>query len=542
MAPWEKWLTVSLLIVVVGSLSWSGVVFYRTHTRQIPSHGGILNQGVVGQPKTINPVLATTPADLLLTRAVFSGLYTYNNQGQPIPDLATDLPTISNDGRTYTVTLKPNLTWHDGKPVTSSDVVFTITKIQDPAINSLLRGLWLSTTVQAINDQTIIFTTKEESGPFLHNLTVGLLPEHIWHSVGAENFATTGLNLTPLGNGPYAVRQVENTPSKRVSKILLDSFANFPRPPFLDGVTVTFYESQDEVNKAFSGQEINALGVSLTDNLPDTPSNLQTNTRMSVPQYQAVFLNTKKSTLAIPQVREALLLSLSSADITQAAWPNHATAIGGVPLGENDFTNTQPTTPDLAKADELLTAAGWKKTISGIRAKGKTELALTLVTPNTPAFTTAAGLIQTAWTNLGVKVTVIPAETNELISTYVRPRNFDALLFSEKSNADADPFAFWHSSQVKDPGLNVSGLTVPQVDKLITDARTSTDETTRKALYEQLTELLSTQHAALYLNQSLYIYVTDPRFHGIQVERIPDPSWILALSPSWYTKLTRTWK
>ncbi len=263
---------------------------------------------------------------------------------------------------------------------------------------------------------------------------------------------------------------------------------------------------------------------------------------MSVPQYQAVFLNTKKSTLAIPQVREALLLGLSSADITQAAWPNHATAIGGVPLGENDFTNTQPATPDIAKADELLTAAGWKKTISGIRAKGKTELALTLVTPNTPAFTTAAGLIQTAWTNLGVKVTVIPAETNELISTYVRPRNFDALLFSEKSNADADPFAFWHSSQVKDPGLNVSGLAVPQVDKLITDARTNTDETTRKALYEQLTELLSTQHAALYLNQSLYIYVTDPRFHGIQVERIPDPSWILALSPSWYTKLTRTWK
>lgn len=542
MAPWEKWLTVSLLVVVVGSLSWNGVVFYRTHTRQIPSHGGILNQGVVGQPKTINPVLATTPADLLLTRAVFSGLYTYNNQGRPVPDLATDLPTISNDGRTYTVILKPNLTWHDGKPVTSSDVAFTISKIQDPTINSPLRGLWLSTTVQAINDQTIIFTTKEESGPFLHNLTVGLLPEHIWHGVAAENFTTTGLNLTPLGNGPYAVRQVENAPSKKVNKILLDSFANFPRPPFLDGVTVTFYETQDEINKAFSGQEISALGVGLADSFPDTPGNLQNSTRMSIPQYQAVFLNIKKSILASPQVREALLLSLSSEDITQAAWPNHATAIGGTPLGENDFTNTAPTAPDLVKADELLTAAGWKKTISGIRAKGKTELTLNLVTPNTPAFTTAAGLIQTAWTNLGVRVTVTPAETSQLISTYVRPRNFDALLFSEKSNADADPFAFWHSSQAKDPGLNVSGLAVPQVDKLITDARTSTDITTREALYEQLTEQLNSQHAALYLNQSLYTYVTDPRLQGVQIERIPDPSWILALSPSWYTKLTRTWK
>lgn len=542
MAPWEKWFTISLLVIIVASLSWSGTIFYKNHTRPVPAHGGILSQGVVGQPKTINPVLATSPADLLLTRAVFSGLYMYDNQGQLTPDLATGFPTISNDGKTYTVSLKPNLTWHDGQPVTSNDVVFTITKIQDPAINSPLRGLWLSTTVQAINDHTIIFTTKEESGPFLHNLTVGILPEHIWHAVAAENFATSGLNLKPLGNGPYAVKQIENTPSKKIGKLLLDSFANFHQPPLLDGVTITFYETQDEASKAFSNQEINALGVGLTDSLPDTPNNLQYNTRMSVPQYQAVFLNTKKSALTSPQVREALLLSLSSADITQAAWPDRANAIGGIPLGENEFTNAAPTAPDLARADELLTAAGWKKSVSGIRLKGRTELTLHLVTPNTPAFTTAANLIRTAWTNLGAKVTVTQAETGQLISDYVRPRNFDALLFSEKSNADADPFAFWHSSQVKDPGLNVSGLTVPQVDKLITDARTSTDETTREALYEQLTELLNTQHAALYLNQSFYTYVTDPRLQGIEITRIPDPSWVLALSTGWYTKQTRTWK
>lgn len=542
MALWERWLTLCLLVAIVGSLSWIGFIFYTTHTRQIPAHGGILNQGVVGQPKTINPVLATTPVDLLLTRAVFSGLYTYNNQGQLTPDLATDFPTITNEGKTYTVTLKPNLTWHDGQAVTSADVVYTVTKIQDPAINSPLRGLWLSTTVQAINDQTIIFTTNEESGPFIHNLSVGLLPEHIWRGVTRENFAANGLNLTPLGNGPYAVRQVENTPSKKVSKILLDSFANFPRAPLLDGVTITFYEAQDEINKAFSSQEINALGVGLTNSFPDTPRNLQNNTYIRVPQYQALFLNTKRSVLTNPQVREALLRALDASELTQAAWPNRAQAIGGTPLGENDLTNTPPEQPDTTKADALLTAAGWKKTISGIRARGRTELSVNIVTQNTPAFITAATLIQKNWANLGVRTTVVPAETNQLINEYVRPRNFDVLLFSEKTNADPDPFAFWHSSQAKDPGLNVSGLAVPQVDKLITDARTSTDKTTREALYEQLTTLLEAQHAALYLNQSLYTYVTDPILRGVQVERIPDPSWILALSTSWYTKLTRTWK
>lgn len=487
-------------------------------------------------------MLAVTAADLLLTRAVFSGLYTYNNQGRLTPDLAADFPSISSDGKTYTVTLKPNLTWHDGKPITTADVMFTISKIQDPAVNSPLRGLWLSTTAQAISDRIVIFTTKEESGPFLHNLTVGLLPEHIWHTVLPENFATTGLNLTPLGNGPYAVRQVENTPGKKVRKILLDNFANFYHPPFLDGVTVTFYQTQDEANRAFAGREINAIGVGLADGFPNTPGNLQTNSPMSIPQYQAVFLNTKTAVFANMQVREALLGVLDSATITQAAWPDHAVTIGGTPLGENDFASSSPAKPDNAKADELLTAAGWKKTLSGIRAKGKTELAVTLVTLNTPAFNTAAEIIQATWENLGVRVTVIQAETGQFINEYVRPRNYDVLLFSEKTNADPDPFAFWHSSQAKDPGLNVSGLAVPQIDKLITDARTSTDEATRTALYQQLTQLLNNQHAALYLNQSLYNYITDSKIHGIEVQRIPDPSWLLALSKTWHTKFTRTWK
>lgn len=542
MAPWEKRLAITLLVVIVASLSWTSRLFYIDHTRQVPGHGGILKQGVIGQPKTINPVLATTYPDLLLTRTVFSGLYTYDEQGEITPDLAAGFPTISNDGKTYTIVLKPNLTWHDGKTVTAQDIAFTIGKIQDQTINSPLRGLWLSTTTKVINDQTISFTTKEESGPFIHNLTVGLLPEHIWHGVAPENFATSGLNMTPLGNGPYAIRQVENTPAKKVSKITLDSFANYPRPPFLDGITITFYENQDEANRAFSGQEINAVGVPLTETFPDTPSNLQTKVRIQVPQYQALFLNTNKGALTDPKVREALLSALNPTDITHAAWSDRVLVVGGIPLGENDLTTTPPQSVDIAKADTLLTAAGWKKTISGIRTKGRTELTVVLVAPNTPPFTTASTLVQTAWAQLGVKVIVTTTDTTQLINDYVRPRKFDALLFSEKTNADPDPFAFWHSSQIKNPGLNVSGLAVPQIDKLITDARTTTDTSTRDVLYEQLAQLIATQHAALYLNQSLYSYITDPGLKGVQVTRTPDPSWLLSLSPSWYTKTTRVWK
>ena len=106
----------------------------------VPGRGGIYTEGMLGQPTYINPLLATQEPDLSLTDLVFSGLYKYDQNGQLSPDLADGMPIISADQKQYTINLKHNAKWHNGKPLTADDVLFTIQTVQDPSFKSPLQG------------------------------------------------------------------------------------------------------------------------------------------------------------------------------------------------------------------------------------------------------------------------------------------------------------------------------------------------------------------------------------------------------------------
>jgi peptide/nickel transport system substrate-binding protein len=101
----------------------------------IPGYGGGVSEGIIGSPRFINPVLAISDADHDLSILIYSGLLRATPEGDYVPDLAENY-TVSQDGLTYTFTLRKNATFHDGIPVTADDVVFTISKTQDPALKS----------------------------------------------------------------------------------------------------------------------------------------------------------------------------------------------------------------------------------------------------------------------------------------------------------------------------------------------------------------------------------------------------------------------
>jgi len=129
-----------LLALAALSLFISASNFYYNRTKPVPSDGGSYSEGLLGQPTYINPLLANTEPDLSLVNLVFSGLYKYNADGQLAPDLADGMPTVSDDQKTYTVNLKRNVTWQDGKTFTADDVIFTIQTLQDPNYKSPLRS------------------------------------------------------------------------------------------------------------------------------------------------------------------------------------------------------------------------------------------------------------------------------------------------------------------------------------------------------------------------------------------------------------------
>ena len=133
---------------------------------RVPSQGGSLSEGVIGSPRFINPVLAISDADRDLTALAYSGLLRATPGGGYEPDLAEGY-AVSDDNKTYTFTLRENITFHDGTPVTSQDVAYTVQKAQDPALKSPLRANWDGIRVETPDARTVRFVMRAAYAPFI---------------------------------------------------------------------------------------------------------------------------------------------------------------------------------------------------------------------------------------------------------------------------------------------------------------------------------------------------------------------------------------
>src|SRR3990167_11050292 len=192
---------------------------------EVPTNGGTLTEGGVGNPRFINPVLAISEANKNLVALIYSGLVRVTPQGEIENDLAEEV-TISDDRRIYTVHIHPGVRFHDDTPVTAEDVIFTLQKITNPAIKSPKRGNWEGVVINKIDEQTVSFTLKQPYTPFIHNLTVGILPKHIWKNVSDDEFAFSQFNTIPVGSGPYKVERVERNSGGIPDRYRLVPFEN----------------------------------------------------------------------------------------------------------------------------------------------------------------------------------------------------------------------------------------------------------------------------------------------------------------------------
>lgn len=197
--------------------------FYLKNTEVRPSEGGIFSEGLLGQPRFINPIyVSSSDIDRDLMELLFSGITKYDENGKLVYDLAKDI-TTENNGKTYRVFLKDDVLWQDSgsgsqiKKLTADDIVFTIKTIQNQEYKSPLRVNWLGVEVEKINDFEIIFKLKNSYGAFIENLSFKILPGHIWQKISAQNFPLSDYNLKPVGSGPYQFKSISRDGSGRVN-------------------------------------------------------------------------------------------------------------------------------------------------------------------------------------------------------------------------------------------------------------------------------------------------------------------------------------
>lgn len=526
---------------------------------EVPAQGGTLVEGELAPARFINPVLTLSQADEDLTALVYSGLMRALPDGSYIPDLAESYD-ISPDGTTYTFHLRPDATFQDGTKVTADDVIFTVQAAQNPDIKSPRRADWTGVQVSTPDEETVVFTLPHAYAPFIENTTMGILPKHIWNDVPAEEFPFATANTHPIGSGPYEVASVSTDSTGSPTRYELTPFPRFALgEPNLSHITFLFYTNQDDMIKAFNAHRIDAIAGVSPENLPLLKRTDVDLVRVALPRVFGVFFNQNHaSVLADASVRAALSAAVDKQQLVKSVLGGFGVVLQG-PIPPNvtsDFLPASPmnfprsltvasSTPDTANYDTaraILTKGGWTYDEgTNSWSKGKQALTFSLATADQPELVTTAHQIASEWQAIGVQVSVQVYPLSDLNTNVIRPRNYDALLFGEVVGRSPDLFAFWHSSQRNDPGLNLAMYANSKADTLLSQARATTDDLARNKLYAQFADLVTKDDPAVFLYSPQFLYVIPKELHGVELGILTTPSDRFLNVYQWYTQTEYVW-
>lgn len=512
----------------------------------VPIRGGTLTEGVVGNPRFINPALALSEADKNLTSLIYSGLVRITPEGEVVNDLAESIE-ISENKLSYSVTLKDQARFHDGVSVTADDVIFTIAKITDPLIKSPRRGNWEGVTIEKLDEKTVVFTLKRAYTPFIYNLTTGILPRHIWKNVTADEFSFSQFNTLPVGSGVYEVERVERNEGGIPDYYRLTPFGNEDGDPYLKNLEFRFYPSEHSMIEAYNQGEIESIGGISPESLLELKDRNSTVIHSPLPRVFAVFFNQSQSKVLLDtSVRQALNLAAPREEIVNEVLGGYGVAIDS-PITSEKVTNASTTEERLAEAKEILADNGWKMNEETGVLEKKTgsvtmSLSFSLSTGDAEELKSVALSLAQSWEKLGARIEVLTFETGELNQSVIRPRHFDALLFGEVVGREADLYPFWHSSQRNDPGLNIALYANSKADKFLETARSVSDPKLAEENYLSFAAELKKDLPAIFLYSPSYLYVVPEKIKGVSLGSLSVSQDRFLSIRDWYIETDKIWK
>ena len=561
----------SCLLVILLSSLFLGFRFYKTHLQIIPVAGGDYVEGVVGAVKYINPLYSSvSDLDNDIVRLVYSALFKRDAAAKLVNDLASGYE-VGPDGKAYVIKIKTNAVWHSGGAVTADDVVFTFQAIKNIDYKSPLYASFTGVEIEKVDEQTVKFVLAEPYAAFLDLLTFGILPAELWSQIEPTAASLAELNLKPVGSGEYKFKSLVKDKAGNLRAYNLTRNNNYyGQPPYINTVSFKLFGSAQEAIAALNNNLIKGIGYLPAGNKNQLVAQDSLNLyNLTLPKISAVFFNAKaNSALGDKKVRQALAYAIDKNKIIDEVLAGNGRAIDGPILPESFAYNAavKKYNYDVVTSTSLLMSAGWKivelkeediaKAKEDLTAKDqavKTQaeanlaagpgkwlmknnnyLTIELTTVDNPEYSQAAQLIAAGWQAINVKTKINLVPANQIQSEVIRPRNFSALFYSEIAGADPDPYAFWHSSQIGQAGLNIADYANKEVDKLLEEGRLTNDLKLRLEKYKKFQELIVEDEPAIFLYSPNYTYVQSKEIKGFSVTSIILPNDRFADVNQWH--------
>ena len=501
----------SIIAAVAAQLYW----YESAYRAEAWTSGGTYAEGVIGPINTLNPLYATTNAELSASKLIFSSLYKYDETGSLATDL-TDSLTVGDDGQAYTVVIRDDAYWSDGKKVTAEDILFTVNLMKSPDVRAVMNASWLDIDVRLIDEQTIEFTLPGSYASFQHALTFPILPKHVLEGADPGSLRQHPFSVSPTGSGPFEVRLLQDSPGTTQKIANLTASDNYyGGKSRLNRFELHAYESyQDMADDLLSG------GISAASNLEGSTSDLPPS--YIVKQYPinsgvyALFNNTN-SVLKDKKIRQALQQATDTDAIRRLNGENTPPLELPFVRGQLDSKNLpKPTPRNIEKAKDLLEKAGWKlQKGQNIRQnKRKQPLQLRVVTVKNPVYEEALEKLAGQWRKIGVDVITEVRDpdnpTADFVQTTLRPRDYDVLVYELVIGADPDVYAYWHSSQANENGFNFANYKSDIADDSLSSARSTLDQELRREKYRRFAMQWLSDVPAIGLYQSTMTYAHRP--------------------------------
>ena len=496
---------VSILILSVGIFrglsveNYSENIFYR---------GGTYSEGILGEVKTLNPLFTSTNTERSFEQIAFSRIYDIDETGNLKGDLAESVST-SDNYKNFKIKMRNNAVWSDGRKITANDVIFTIKLLREQSINPSGFKAWKNVEISKNSDYEFSVKVPSSSSSVLYSFNFSILPEHILKDIQIEKIRESAFSKNPITSGAFNFKSVQNDGDKTTISLVKNK-RYYKGEAYIDNFDIIAFKDETKLKNALISGEIVAspsLKISeFSESERDKLKSRETNVNRGI----YAFLNNSDSVLKDLKVRKAIQTGV---DIPKVRKEMEFVDKLDFPT-LNQFLNTKDLSIpkyDFDQAQKILDEAGWKKNSNGILEKdGKTAI-LNIATTSVYNYKKAAEEIESQLKKLGfdAKLTVIDKDdkTGAFVQSILQPRNYSILVYEIDLGADPDIYAFWHSSQSGQKGLNFSNYNDAVADDLLLNSRTAPSSNEKKLQITKFTQRWLANSVAIGLGQTKTSYV-----------------------------------
>jgi peptide/nickel transport system substrate-binding protein len=441
---------------------------------------------------------------------IFEGLVKPNSDGEMIPAVAEKY-TLSEDGTTYTFTLREGVKFHNGQTVTAEDVVYSINRcaaVPEGQEKPLVAAFSAVKSVEALDEKTVAVTIAQRDLEFISYMTAAIIPADY------ENQDTA-----PVGTGPF--KFVSRTPQQ---DFVMERFEDYwGAPAWLDKVTYKICENADALVMNLNGGSIDLCAHLTSAQASQLNQNFQV-LEGTMNLVQAIYLNNQAKPFDNQLVRQALCYAIDRQGIMDMVADGHGTAVGSsiYPAFTKYFlpelVDKYP--HDVAKAKELLAQAGYPDGFD-----------MTISVPNNyqPHMDTAE-VVAEQLREAGINVTIQPVEWSTWLDTIYNGRQFQATVVGvDAANMTARAMLERFTS---DYGKNFINYNNPAYDALFQKAINAQDEAEQTDLYKQMETMLADTAANVYIQDLCDLVAMRQDLGGLKFY----PIYVLDLSTVYFTQ------